>query len=230
MNHYINLLEDSEKHYLSAAQTNPLYKLGAVAALVVILAAAGAYYYSLTSTASMGEELRTRWREMEGDVEAATERNNTLRRLQRSADTLRGWSDSRFVWDELLTDLVNLLPVPLTDVQFTQLAFDERMEGVRNRVPGNEPVDYYPLKRRVELSLRGRIRSGRPERVLGEFQRNLLTANSGVLSVFSVNLDNYVQVRDEDGRATDLSEFVFTLVLEPSPVEPAEPEAEEESP
>ena len=77
MSHSINLLEPNEIHYLSAAESNPLYKLGAVAVVVIILGLVALHYVSLQETIQEGENLSTRWAEIEDKVteaEALTEK------------------------------------------------------------------------------------------------------------------------------------------------------------
>jgi Tfp pilus assembly protein PilN len=209
MNHYINLLESSEIHYLSAAETNPLYKLAVAGTVVLILAGFGSYFMSLKSTIREGEALKSRWTEIEKDVEVATELNQQKLRLEKAVQTLEGWSSSRHEWTGILQYLVDQTPETLETIQFTRVFFDEQMRGLRNQVPGSNPVDFHPISRVVELSLRGIIRSDRPERYFANYQRNLLSGNMEPSSVLSVNLDTFVPLPpDETG-------FSFTLHLAP---------------
>lgn len=208
MNHYINLLEPTEIHYLSAAETNPLYKLGGALVLVLILAGFGFYYLSLSSAAKAGEDLKTRWAAMEKEVEAATELNQQKVRLEKGVQTLEGWSASRHEWADILQYVVDQTPESLETIQLTRVHFDEQMRGLRNQNPGDKPVNFHPVSREVTLSLRGVIRSDRPERYLGQYQRNLLTGNMEKSSVSSVNLNNYEFLPKDTG-------FSFSVSLAP---------------
>ncbi|MDA3872940.1 MAG: hypothetical protein PF795_03150 [Kiritimatiellae bacterium] len=213
MNHYINLLEPTEIHYLSAAETNPLYKLGAALGFVIILAGFGFYYVSLTSEAKAGEDLKTRWEAMEKDVQAATQLNQQKERLGKGVETLEGWSGSRHRWADILQYVVDQPPESLETIQFTRVAFDERMQGIRDQIPGSKSVDFHPVSRQVQLSLRGLIRSDRPERYLAQYQRNLLKGNLEGSSVTAVNLDEYVFLTEDTG-------FSFTVQLAPRELAP----------
>lgn len=214
MNHYINLLEPTEIHYLSAAETNPLYKLGAALVVVVILAGFGFYYFSLSSAAKAGEELKSRWEAMEKEVKAATELNQKKLRLEKGVQTLEGWSGSRHEWADILQGVVDETPESLETIQFTRVQFDERMIGIRNQIPGSKAVDFHPVRRQVDLSLRGIIRTGRPERYLAQYQRNLLNKNIKESIISSVNLDEYVFLSGED------TGFAFTIKLAPRELVP----------
>lgn len=223
MNHSINLLEPGEIRYLSAAESNPLYKWAGAGVGVALIAAFGLYYVSLKETVRKGELLSVRWAEIENDVKAAEALNEQRFRLEKGLQTLQGWTESRVQWDEMLSYLVDQVPGSLEDVQFTRLQWDETMEGLRQQFPGTEPADFHPLKRVIDINLRGIIRSTRPERQLTQFQRNLLNGDSPV-RIEEVALDRYTQLRTEEGDITDRTTFSFTLRLAPRELLPREEE------
>ncbi len=104
-------------------------------------------------------------------------------RLEKGVQTLEGWSGSRHEWADILQYVVDQTPESLETIQFTRVHFDEQMRRLRNQNPGDKPVNFHPVSREVTLSLRGVIRSDRPERYLGQYQRNLLTGNMEKSSV-----------------------------------------------
>lgn len=212
MSHSINLLEPDEIHYLSAAASNPLYKWAGIGAVVVVAALCALYVVSLRSTVAKGEQLAQRWEEIETDVTAAGKLNEEKHRLEQGLQTLQGWSASRNEWDRLMEYLVDQVPGSLEDIQFTRLEWSEEMEGLRKQFPGEEKGDFHPLRRVIDLNLRGIIRSNRPERLLTQFQRSLLSGNSPV-PIEQVALDRYSQQRDEQGNITDRTSFSFTIRL-----------------
>ena len=213
------MLEPHEIRYLSAAASNPLYKVAGVAVVGCIVAAVGMYFFSLKQTVAEGERLTARWAEIEGDVAAAEELNEKKHRLEQGLNTLKGWRESNVNWNDVMAYLVDQTPGSLENIQFTRLEWDETMEGLRTQFPGEKQADFYPLKRNIDISLRGKLRSMRPERLLTQFQRNLLNGTSPV-ELQEVALDRYTQLRDEEGTITELTSFAFTIRLSPLEVTP----------
>lgn len=218
-NHSINLLEPDEIHYLSAAESNPLYKLGAVATVVVILGLVALRYFSFQETIREGENLSSRWAEIEAKVTDAESLTAKVSRIEKAQQTLQGWQTSRVSWDEVLSYLADEVPGAREDLQFTRLEVSEKMEGLRNQYPGTKATDFHPLKRVITLHLRGILRSSRPERLLTRFQRNLINGHPPV-EFEEVALDRYTQLRQEDGSITDRTTFAFTIRLAPREVMP----------
>jgi len=220
MNHYINLLEPSEVTYLSSATTNPLYKIAAVAVGVILLGIFGLRYQSLRSTIQEGERIGKTWTAIEKDVEKASELNFEMVRLDKGRQTLEGWSPSRHDWTEVMEYIINQAPGSLDDIQFTRFFFDEKMEGLRNQRPGQDDVNFHPLKRTITITLRGIIQTKRPERMLTQFQRNLLTGETQPSTIDSVILDNYAPISNKDDSLSDLTEFTFFIKLQDREVVP----------
>jgi hypothetical protein len=219
MSHSINLLEPNEIHYLSAAESNPLYKLGAVAVVVIILGLVALHYVSLQETIQEGENLSTRWAEIEDKVTEAEALTEKVSRIEEGLQTLQGWSASKVNWDEVMSYLAEEVPGAKEDMQFTRLEVSEKMVGLRNQFPGSKAADVHPLKREITIQLRGILRSSRPERLLTRFQRNLINGRPPV-EFEEVALDRYTQLRQEDGSITDRTTFAFTIRLIPREVTP----------
>lgn len=219
MNHSINLLEPREIRYLSAAESNPLFKLAAVGVVVVIIALVTLHYFSLQNTIRKGEQLKTRWEDIETKVAEAEKLIEKQQRLEKGLQTLKGWRASKINWNSLMTYLVDQMPGDFENTQFTRLDIDEVMRGLRNQKPGGKAKDFHPLTREVRINLRGVVRSNAPARMLSRFQRNLLNGDAPV-DFEEIALDRYTQLRDEKGDITDLTTFSFTITLSPLEVMP----------
>ena len=219
MNHPINLLEPREIRYLSAAESNPLYKLGAVAVVLIIIALVTQYYFSLQSTIQQGEQLKKRWADIETKVVEEEKLIAKQQRLEKGLQTLKGWPASKINWNEMMSYLVEEMPGGFENSQFTRLDFDEVMRGLRNETPGENAKDFHPLTREIRINLRGVVRSKGPARMLSQFQRNLLNGDAPV-DFEEIALDRYTQLRDENGDITDLTTFSFTITLSPLEVMP----------
>jgi Tfp pilus assembly protein PilN len=219
MSHSINLLQPGEIRYLSAAASNPLYKYAGIGLGVVILASAAFYFLSLRETAAKGERLQSRWEEIEEDVARVEDLNASRLRLEKAVQTLQGWESSRVPWDEVMEYLVDSAPGSLEDIQFTRLQWNETMEGLQKQSPSDKKADFHPLKRVIDINLRGILRSNRPERLLTQFRRNLLEGRAPV-EIEEVALDRYTQLRDEEGNVTDRTTFSFTIRLVPRELMP----------
>lgn len=220
MNHYINLLEPSEIQYQNSASIPPVFKLVAVGGLVLVLGILGMRYSKLRATAAEGERLESTWNRIEKEVEAAKALNAKKIRLDRALTTLRGWPVSRHDWPENLDFLVDQAPISVQDLQFTSVFFDEQMLGMRNQVPGTSDSKNFPLKRQVTLTLRGKIRSDRPQRILPEYRRNLAEGGPQPSAIADVGLDNPVILMDAEGNPTGIAEFTFRIELEDREVKP----------
>lgn len=219
MNHPINLLEPREIRYLSAAESNPLYKIGAVGVVVIIIALVALHYFSLQNTIKKGEQLTARWGEIETKVEDAKRLIEKKQRLEQALQTLKGWRESRINLEILMSYLVEQMPDNFENTQFTLLDINEVMRGLRNQQPGEEAKDFHPLKREIRINLKGVVRSEGPARMLSRFQRNLLNGDAPV-DFAEIALDRYTQLRDENGNITDLTTFSFTIALSPLEVMP----------
>jgi len=219
MNHSINLLEPDEIRYLSAAESNPLYKMVGAGVLVAVFAGVALYYFSLKATISNAEDLSNRWNAIEADVESAKLLSDKRQRLEKGLQTLNGWKASRVNYNELMTFVVNQIPVSLETIQISRLEVSETMQGLRKQTPSSKKANFHPLKRSIRLSLRGTVQSTSPERLLSQFQRNLTGAEAPV-EFESVQLDRYTQLRDENGDITDRTTFAFSIRLVPQEVMP----------
>jgi len=219
MNHSINLLEPDEIRYLSAAESNPLYKMVGAGVLVAVFAGVALYYFSLKATISNAEDLSNRWNAIEADVESAKLLSDKRQRLEKGLQTLNGWKASRVNYNELMTFVVSQIPVSLETIQISRLEVSETMQGLRKQTPSSKKANFHPLKRSIRLSLRGTVQSTSPERLLSQFQRNLTGAEAPV-EFESVQLDRYTQLRDENGDITDRTTFAFSIRLVPQEVMP----------
>lgn len=220
MNHYINLLETSEIKYVHTVQAKPAYKLAGGAALLLALLWFGLRFRDLKVTAAEGARIESTWKRIEKDVEAAKRLNEQKVRLGKARVTLEGWSASQHDWPAVMDYIFNQTPGQLSDVQFTRLAFDENMKGMRDQVPGANPANFHPLKRQIAIQLRGVIQSDRPERMLTQFQRNIQNAEGQPSPVAEVSLDNYLPMRDENGDLINRTQFIFTIDLKDREVKP----------
>jgi len=219
-NHYINLLEPEECHYLSVAESNPAYKLIPVLLVVAVLAGVFTKYQSLQETIAKGADLKARWTEIEEQVEEAKVRAERHGRLERGLQTLQGWTGSRYNWPDMLSYIAKQIPDPKEKVQFTRLYFDEKMVGIRDKSPTGGPVYRGARPRReVSLELRGMIRFEQPELFLGRFQGRLLNGEDAPVNILAVNLDNYKQLPAKEDELTDTA-FTFTIELEPRVLAP----------
>ncbi|WFB36915.1 hypothetical protein P3T73_03955 [Kiritimatiellota bacterium B12222] len=218
MNHYINLLEPTEVHYHNAAANNPLYKIGGIVVAVLVVAFFGLKYKGLQDTIKEGNRIESTWKKIEADVEAAKVRSSQNQRFEEARKTLEGWSASNIQWPKVMDFLVYEVPVSLQDIQFTHLYFDEEMVGLRNQKEGDKKV--YPLKRKVNLVLRGIIQSARAEKMLIEYQKNLTSSEKAPVEISVVKFDNYQALRDENGERIDQASFDFLIELKEREVLP----------
>jgi hypothetical protein len=116
--------------------------------------------------------------------------------------------------------IITQAPGSLEDIQFTQFSFDEQMAGLRQQRPGENASNFHPLSRKIVISLRGIIQASRPERMLTQYQRNLLTGESQPSPVDSVILDNYVSLLNSDDSERERTEFTFFIKLQDRKVVP----------
>jgi hypothetical protein len=193
MNHYINLLEPSECHYLSSAESNPLYKLGAVGILVAILGSVFLKYQGYQATIQEGEAISSWLAENEASVAEAKSRLAIRSTLQNTRNTIETWGSTRYNFPAFLNYLVEEIPQPADHFQFTNLQMSEDIIGLTK--PRDGKTAYYPLERNVKISLLGRIKSERPEIVLDQYRTNLNRKSK------DVNLDA-ITMRLKQGLAT----------------------------
>ncbi|MGA0332664.1 MAG: hypothetical protein ACO3NW_01760 [Kiritimatiellia bacterium] len=220
MNHYINLLENSEITYHSPASVPPALKLVGLGAVILVLGMMGMRFQSLRAKAAEGDRIKSTWDRIEKDVEAAKALNTKSIRLQRGLDTLQGWSHSGHPWPEILDFLVEQSPVEPENIQFTRFFFDEKMDGLRDQTPGGGDGKYFPVKRQVTITLRGILRSERPQRILPEYRRNLAEAKNPPSPIEDVGLDNPVIMLDAEGQPSGLTGFTYSIRLKDREVKP----------
>lgn len=220
MNHYINLLEETERHYFSAAESSPLLKVGAGA---VALAAVGGVYLmfqSMTVTIREAERLSSRWEQIEKDVEAAKERVAMVRRVEESQAALAGWSGSRYPWHEVLGRIQAELPAPQERFQFTRLYAEEEIEGLRGHRPGvDERV--HPWRRTALVELRGLISGLGVERAYARMEQDMVRPDAEGNRMFErARLENSVLQTEVTARDEAIYQFNFSMVLTPREVKP----------
>lgn len=211
MKQYINLLEEEELHYHSAASNNPVLKFGAVAIVLIVVAGTAWSIHGMRSRILHAQALETNWSSIEGRVKRAETLADELNRMERGLDTLHGWHHSRYQWPELLGFLQDELPGDPGRFQFLRLHFDENIRGLRHFRPGNDTRSG-PLVRTAAIQLRGNIEGFRIEPVLARYEANLLRAGGnesrGFHRVVLENVNPGTQQSPEDPR---LNLFNFTL-------------------
>lgn len=214
MNHYINLLEPSEIHYLSSASTNPLYKIGPAVAAVLLLLFFGNNYLNLKKTIQEGQEIEATWNNIKEDVNKATQLNDKKDRFEEGLKTLKGWSSSRHQWPEVMDYIVEQSPVPPEDLQLTRLSFDEKMIGLRDQRPGPKKTKTFPLKRSVTITMRGILRSPAAGRVLPQYINKIQSGEDQPSKIAVANLGAYSTIRNEEEEGLEVAEFTFSIKLE----------------
>lgn len=222
MNHYINLLEDSEKHFFSAVESSPLVKVGGAVGAALILGGVYLMIHSMSGTIREADTLTRRWAEIKDDVAAARDRASALRRIEDSHATLLGWSPSRYNWAETLQRIQEDLPEPRERFQFTRLHLEETLTGLRQHRPGiDEPV--HPWIRKARGELRGFITGFGAESAYAQIERSLLHTQNDTPALFSsVLLENSTLQTGAPGEDSSLFLFNFSLTLTPRPVLPPE--------
>ncbi len=141
-------------------------------------------------------------------------------RFLRGQQTLEGWRISRYPWSEVLLSIKAGLPGDLQKIQLNRLQFDEEIEGLRKSIPGERVAMFYPLKRKVKISLSGVIQTDRSQSMFQEFQRNMQDPYSENVSVASMSLVNSSLLLNKYREPTDLTRFSFLINLSPHELRP----------
>lgn len=215
MKQYINLLEQDECRYHSAAITSPWLKIGASVAILALIA--GVYHFVQTNTARIQEadQLQRRWREIESDVEAAKVRDEDLKRLQNAHNRLMGWTASRMDWEGKLDLIRNSIPEPRDRFQLTRLHFDEQIRGLRNTVN-----DAGGMTRRNRIDLSGIVVGDNVALVLDAYEITLSEAMREEDPWFvTAILDNVRPGPSRDDHEPMMSIFEFIITPHERPVE-----------
>ncbi len=222
MNHYINLLEESEKRFFSAAETSPLIKGGAVAGVAVVLGLVFLMVNSMTSTIREAEQLTRRWDQIKDDVSTARERATALRRVEDSHATLYGWSPSRHNWADALQRIQEVLPEPSERFQFTRLHLEEEIVGLRRHRPGVDDL-VHPWTREARGELRGFVTGFGAESAYAQMERDLVRTESGAPALFNrALLENSTLQAGSANQDAPLFLFNFSMTLSPKPIIPGE--------
>ncbi len=223
MSHYINLLEEDERHFHSAAKNSRLLKGGLIALGVALLLGIHLAVKDYRDTMKQAATLTKTWQTMEGEVAKAKTRLDQLTRLEREEKTLSGWSASRRDWRDLLTFLQRRMPAPAEQFQFRRLLVDENMVGLRTLNPGVDGYTY-PLRREARMELKGYVQGERVEPVIADYEARLRDAEDGKSPIRSVRLDNIANLGPAIGAAVaappNTKEFDFTLDLHSRPLTP----------
>ncbi len=217
MTHVINLLQPEECTYLSVAQTSPLVKIGAVAAVAVLVAGVGMYILSAQTKTAEGERIIERWEEIEDKVAVAKGRREKLQRTTESLETLQGWSEQRLQLPELLEELYSSIPEPREKAQFMRLHL-ETSYGDLQLNPEQRPYSH-PAKSKTTIHLRGVVESQRPEAVLATYRDNLGNSNFGEF-MEEVQLQDIRRLRGEDSLLTGQTLFNYLIELKPKEMTP----------
>jgi hypothetical protein len=222
MNHYINLLEESEKRYFSAAENSPLLKIGAGAAVALALGMVYLLISAMTATIREADQLTRRWADIKDEVSAARERATALRRIEDSHATLQGWSPSRHNWADALLRIQNDLPEPRERFQFTRLHLEENIVGLRRHRPGIDDL-VHPWTRQARGELRGFIAGFGAESAYAQIERNLVLPRNGIPSLFSAALlENSTLQTGTGGQDGPLFLFNVSMTLTPRSILPGE--------
>lgn len=222
MNHYINLLEESEKRYFSAAETSPLVKIGALAAVGIVGILVFFMINGMTSTIREADQLSRRWDQIKDDVSAARDRANALRRIEDAHATLQGWSTSRYDWSEVLLHVREDLPEPRERFQLTRLHFEEDITGLRRHRPGVDNL-VHPWTRTARAELRGFIHGLGAESAYAEMERSLVLPREDAPPLFqTVLLENSTLQTPSANQPGPVFLFNFSMTLSPRSVLPPE--------
>lgn len=215
MKQYINLLEEEERRYHSAANTSPLLKIGVSAGILILIALISLFIQKSTAQIRYAETLRRQWSEMESDVAAAKVRDTDLKRLQTAHDRLTGWSASRFEWDTLLESIRLHIPEPRERFQFTRFHFDEQIRGLRRSLS-----DANGMTRHAPIELSGFVEGSNVAPLLDAYEGALSEATSDAGSLFDTAiLGNVRPVPRRTEAEPVLNTFNFTITPHPRPVE-----------
>jgi hypothetical protein len=222
MNHYINLLEPSECHYVSSTEKAPLIKAGAALVAVSLIAWMFFTYRGLQSTIQEGEVISDWFKKNEEKVADAEKRLTIQSRISKARRSLEGWGQSRYDFPELLTAMAQAIPAPQDQIQFTMLYFNEELLGaaVERLRPGSGETAFYPMERQINLELRGRVRSERPDLMLDDFRARLADLQGSLpLKQITLRLEDRMTLKSEDGEM-EVTPFAAELVLKPRKVLP----------
>jgi hypothetical protein len=218
MNHYINLLEESEKRYLSAAETSASLKLGLAGGALALSALVYFSIHSMTSTIREAETLSRRWDQIKGDVDAARERSVALGRIQNAHATLNGWSPSRQNWAEVLLRIQTDLPEPRERFQLTRLHFEEHISGLRRHRPGVDDL-VHPWVRESRGELRGLISGLGAESAYARLEVDLTDPRNDGTTLFNrALLENSTLQTNTTAAGDPIFLFNFSLNLTPRPI------------
>jgi len=224
MNHYINLLEPSECHYLNSAESNPLYKIGGVALVAGFLAFNLFNYQKLKATVREGQEIEQWLEENEEAVEEARERIALQLRIEQANKTLSGWETSRFNYPDIFTAMALSIPPPADQMEFTLLYFNENLIGMsspRENPEGNQ-TEFYPLERQINVELRGRVAGGRPDLKLDAYRNrvNQLSEDQMPLQNLTMRLGNSMEIQGDEEKTLTVTPFSAEITLIPNEVLP----------
>lgn len=223
MNHYINLLDPGECHYLPASESNPLYKLGAVAILVALMGWGYFSYQGLTSAIREGERVESWLAKNEEAVTETRERIRLGQRMEEARKTLAGWKSSRYDYPAIFAALAEAIPHPADRVQFTSLSFNESLIGLSQprRSPGRGKTAHYPVERNVRIELKGVIGHERPDQVLERYRGRIEAAGDRLpFDAVSMRLDQGGRRRGSEEVVENITPFSAEFDLKPMEMSP----------
>ncbi|MDF3130938.1 hypothetical protein P0Y35_17130 [Kiritimatiellaeota bacterium B1221] len=220
MNLSQNFTESSGSLSLTTLKPNTLLKKTGYAGFVLLLVLLLLKYRHDLSLIQQGQEKQAAWEAMEQEAESLRELSKTQLRFSRGYDTLIGWKNSRYSWAGILLIIKDALPGEAQNIQLDRLRFDEEIVGLREKIPGERVTDFFPLRREVEISINGVIKTDRTQSRLLEFQRTLKQPQMGNVSVATVTLVHSGQLLNKDRQPTDLTRFSFLLNLAPHELKP----------
>jgi hypothetical protein len=127
MSSYVNLLNENEIHYHSAARDSNLIRylvIGGVAAAILLGLTTVIRYNSAKSRAS---DLAARWKTLEGEFESTLAKKKLLKTRSDTLNELKGWPAARVDMAEVMELLRDKIP---ERIQLTKLGIQSHIEGI----------------------------------------------------------------------------------------------------
>jgi Tfp pilus assembly protein PilN len=153
MSTYVNLLQESEIHFRSAARDKQSLRaciLGAAGVALLLLVFLLQRYFAVTGQA---EELSDAWKTLEAKATLAKERDEMVRTARNRLSELHGWEDARLPMATLMDQLQALVPANAQLLSMEYRAFLYGVEGETRPAPPGPPP---PAPQRwTEWTLRG---------------------------------------------------------------------------
>jgi len=226
MNHYINMLDPSECVFISSAEANPIFKLGAMMLAFLLVGYGILTFQGYQGVISDGEKLDKWLKSNEESVTEAGDRFATHQRIERAGQTLKAWQETRHDYATLLDFIGRRIPDPIDQTQFVSMSFNEDMVGMRTRRedPASGQTEFYPLERTVSLRLNGLIKNDRPDLMLDQYKALLQMGEDGppiANTIMSLQRLRRGAFRGRpEGMPEGITPFSAEFILEPRELKP----------